>query len=52
MIIKNSELEKMLKKYGRQYTITMFINRYFHMTSKQLDYVLNWKSDNNGKVKK
>lgn len=43
MIIKNKELNKMLKKEGRQYTLTMYINRRFDMTSKQLDYVMNWK---------
>lgn len=43
MIIKNKELKKMLKKEGRQYTLTMYVNRFFHMTSKQLDYVMNWK---------
>ena len=42
MIIKNKELNKMLKKKGRQYTLTMYINRYFDMTNKQLDYVMNW----------
>ena len=43
MIIKNKELNKMLKKEGRKYTLTMYINRYFDMTNKQLDYVMNWK---------
>ena len=43
MIIKNKELNKMLKKNGRQHTLTMYINRRFDMTNKQLDYVMNWK---------
>lgn len=43
MIIKNKELKKMLKEKGRKYTLTMYINRYFHMTNRQLDFVLNWK---------
>ena len=43
MIIKNKELKKMLKEKGRKYILTMYINRYFHMTNKQLDYVLNYK---------
>lgn len=43
MIITNKELEQKLKKYGRQYTITEYINRKFNMTQKQLDYVLNYK---------
>ena len=43
MIIKNRNLKKMLKEKGRMWTITMYINRYFHMTNKQLDYVLNYK---------
>lgn len=45
MIIKNKELKKMLKEKGRKYTLTMYINRYFHMTNKQLDYVLNYKNN-------
>ena len=45
MIIKNKELEKMLKEKGRRYTLTMYVNRFFHMTNKQLDYVLNWKEE-------
>ena len=45
MIIKNKELEKMLKEKGRRYTLTMYVNRFFHMTKKQLDYVLNWKEE-------
>ena len=43
MIIKNKELKKMLKEKGRQYTLTMYINRFFHMTNRQLDYVMNYK---------
>ena len=43
MIIKNRRLKKMLKEKGRMWTITMYINRYFQMTDKQLDYVLNYK---------
>ena len=42
MIIKNKDLKKMLKENGRQYTLTMYANRFFHMTGKQLDYVLNY----------
>lgn len=47
MIIKNKELKKMIKEHGRQYTLTMYINRFFHMTQKQLEYVLNYKEKNN-----
>ena len=43
MIIKNKELEKMLIEKGRRYTLTMYINRFFHMTNRQLDFVMNWK---------
>ena len=43
MIIKNKDLKKLLKEKGRQYTLTMYINRYFHMTNRQLDYVLSYK---------
>lgn len=42
MIIKNKDLEKMLKEHGRKYTLTMYVNRRFHMTKKQLDYVLDY----------
>ena len=47
MIIKNKELKKMLKEHGRQYTLIMYVNRYFHMTKRQLDYVLNYKEIEN-----
>ena len=52
MIIKNKELNKMLKEHGRQYTLTMYVNRYFHMTKKQLDYVMNYKETKNEKEEK
>lgn len=42
-IIKNKELEEMLKEKGRHYTITMYANRFFNMTQKQLDYVMDYK---------
>lgn len=45
MIIKNKELEKMLKEKGRRYTLTMYVNRFFHMTQKQLEHTLNWKEE-------
>lgn len=43
MIIKNKELKKLLEEKGRKYTLTMYINRFFDMTNKQLDYVLNYE---------
>ncbi|MBQ6632463.1 MAG: hypothetical protein IJH55_10295 [Romboutsia sp.] len=43
MIINNKELKKMLKEHGRHYTLTMYANRFIHMTQKQLDYVLKYK---------
>ena len=49
MIIKNKDLEKMLKKKGKQYVFTMYINRFFDMTNKQRDYVMNWKGKSNDK---
>jgi len=52
MIIKNKELNKMLKEHGRQYTLTMYVNRYFHMTKKQLDYVMNYKEVKHEKEKR
>lgn len=45
MLIKNKELEKMLKKEGRKYTLTMYINRFFDLTEKQLNCVLAWKDE-------
>jgi len=46
MVIKNRELKKMLEEYGRQYTLTMYVNRFFNMTQKQLDYVMNYEVKN------
>ena len=50
MIIKNKELKKMLKEHGRKYTLTMYVNRFFHMTNRQLDYVLNYKDKKDEKA--
>lgn len=52
MIIKNKELKRMLRENGRQYTLTMYINRYFHMTKKQLNYVLEYGVHSNEKEEK
>ena len=41
-MIKNKDLRKMLREYGRHYTLTMYINHFFNMTRKQLEYVLNY----------
>lgn len=49
MIIKNKELKRMLKENGRQYALTMYVNRFIHMTGRQLDYVLNYKEVKNEK---
>lgn len=43
MYLKNLELKKMLKKEGRKYVLTMYCNRFFDLTDKQLDYVLYYK---------
>lgn len=51
MIIKNKELKKMLRENGRKYTLTMYVNRFFHMTQKQLEYVLNYKEGNDAEKK-
>lgn len=51
MIIKNKELKKMIKEHGCQYTLTMYVNRFFHMTNKQLDYVLKEKENEKRKKK-
>ena len=37
----------MLKEKGKQYVFTMYINRFFDMTNKQRDYVMNYKGDKN-----
>lgn len=42
MIIKNKDLKKMLKEKGRQYTLTMYANRKFNMTNKQLEYAMSY----------
>lgn len=52
MIIKNQELKKMIKENGSQYALTMYVNRFFDMTNKQLDYVLKCKEEENAKRKK
>ena len=52
MIIPNKELTRMLKKEGRKFTLTMYTNRFFDLTDKQLDYVLRWAEDKNDKTKK
>jgi len=52
MIIKNKELKKMLKENGKHYVLTMYVNRFFHMTNSQLDYVLAQKEKKNGKEKR
>lgn len=51
MIIKNKELKKMLKENGKHYVLTMYVNRFFHMTEKQLDYVLKEKENEKRKKK-
>ena len=47
MIVKNNELKKMLKEKGRQYTITMYINRIIDLTNKQLENVMRYKHGKN-----
>ena len=51
MIIKNKELNKLLKEHGRKYVLTMYINWKFNMTNRQLDYVLNYKEEDYAKKK-
>ena len=43
MIIKNKELNKLLKKEGRKKVLTMYANCMIHLTNKQLDRVLEEK---------
>ena len=46
MILSNKELKKMLKEQGKQYTLTMYINRFFNLTGKQLEYAMKYKRRN------
>lgn len=41
-LISNKELDIMLSEKGRQYVLTMYCNRYFHMTKKQLNKVMDY----------
>ena len=40
----------MLKEYGRQYTITMYINRIINLTDKQLEQVMRYKNEKTHKT--
>lgn len=42
-LIKNVDLDKMLKEHGKHYTFTMYVNGFFNMTQKQIDYAMNYK---------
>ena len=42
-LISNKELDIMLCEKGRQYVLTMYCNRYFHMTENQLNKVMNYR---------
>lgn len=42
-LISNKELDMMLYEKGRQYVLTMYCNRYFNMTEKQLNKVMNYR---------
>ena len=42
-LISNKELDMMLYEKGRQYVLTMHCNRYFNMTKKQLNKVMNYR---------
>jgi len=42
-LISNKELDMMLYEKGRQYVLTMYCNRYFHMTENQLNKVMNYR---------
>lgn len=42
-LISNKELDIMLYEKGRQYVLTMYCNRYFNMTEKQLNKVMNYR---------
>ena len=42
MVIKNKELNKILRENGRDYVIMLYINRFIHLTNKQLEYILEY----------
>jgi len=42
-MIKNKELDKMLKEKGRQYVLVMWCNWKIVLSKKQLKYVRNYK---------
>ena len=42
-LISNKELDMMLYEKGRQYVLTMYCNRYFNMSEKQLNKVMNYR---------
>ena len=42
-LISNKELDIMLYEKGRQYVLTMYCNRYFNMSEKQLNKVMNYR---------
>ena len=42
-LISNKEIYMMLYEKGRQYVLTMYCNRYFNMTEKQLNKVMNYR---------
>lgn len=42
-LISNKNLEELLKTEGREFTLTLYVNRRFALTKKQLDYILNYK---------
>jgi len=51
MIIKNKDLDQLLKNNGRTRVLTLYINSLIYMTNKQLNYVLNYKKGG-GRVEK
>ena len=52
MYIKNKDLKRELREKGRQYVLMLYINRFIHMTEKQLDYVLSYGGRNGKKTHK
>ena len=42
-LISNKELNMMLYEKGRKYVLTMYCNRYFNMSEKQLNKVMNYR---------
>lgn len=44
------ELDKLLKEKGRRYVLMLYCNYFITLGKRQLDYILKYKDDKNGKT--